>query len=107
MHFQEAEMKQVTTTQERLFSGDIPLPVNLSMAIAIHILDPIQGLCQDPRDGKCCVVMSHPLQRLGRIRPPLALWHLVLSPSYGNTTRVFPKSRSASFHFRCNGCHPV
>ena len=39
-------MKQVTTTQERMFSGDIPRPVNLSMAIAIHILDASSGMCQ-------------------------------------------------------------
>ena len=44
-------MKQVTTTQERMFTGDIPRPVNLSMAIAIHILDPNTGMCQDPREG--------------------------------------------------------
>lgn len=44
-------MKQVTTTQERMFTGDIPRPVNVSMAIAIHILDPNTGMCQDPREG--------------------------------------------------------
>ena len=44
-------MKQVTTTQERMFTGDIPRPVNLSMAIAIHILDSNSGMCQDPKEG--------------------------------------------------------
>ena len=51
-------MKQVTTTQERMFTGDIPRPVNMAMAIAIHILDPNTGMCQDPREGVYCTIRS-------------------------------------------------
>ncbi len=45
-------MKQVTTTQEIAFAGDIPLPVTMSVAIAIHLLDPESGLFNDPKSGE-------------------------------------------------------